>query len=220
MMNHIGTSDLAAMLAESARNLREQREVLSQLDCVAGDGDHGTTMLRVAEQLEAAVKEASSQSLAAMLKNCASKVLGVDGGASSALLGTFLKGMSEAADDGEPDCNQVAGMFESGMNAMLKQTKARPGDKTMVDALAPAVEALRKAAAQGKSVAAALEDADDAARAGVEATKTMSARYGRARLLGNKTLGHADAGATSIALIFHGFSQALEARQEMDHGRH
>jgi dihydroxyacetone kinase-like protein len=220
MIDRISTSDLKAMLLAAAQCLREKREHLSRLDSVAGDGDHGTTMLRVAEQLEAAAVDTSSQSPASLLRNCGWNVLGVDGGASSALLGTFFKGMGDAAQEVEPDCEALAGIFESGMNTMLKQTRARAGDKTMVDALVPAVEALRAGAAQGKSIPAALDDAAAAARAGADATETLVARYGRARLLGEKTLGHADAGATSAALLFHGFSNALAAKREMDHGRH
>lgn len=88
----------------------------------------------------------------------------------------------------------------------------------MVDALVPAVAALRMAAQMGKPIPAALEDAATAARAGADRTKTLVARCGRAKFLGEKTLGHADAGATSVALLFHGFSEALVARQEKDHG--
>lgn len=220
MTDRIATSDLKAMLVAAARCLREQREHLSQLDSVGGDGDHGTTMLRVAEQLEAAAADASSQSPAALLRNCGGNVLGVDGGASSALLGTFFKGMGDAAGEDDPDCGDLAGIFESGMSTMLKQTRARAGDKTMVDALAPAVDALRAAATAGKPIPAGIEDAAAAAHAGAVATETLVARYGRARLLGEKTLGHADAGATSVALLFHGFSEALAAQREMDHGRH
>ena len=218
MTERITTSVLKTMLIDAALNLREHSGQLSQLDCVAGDGDHGTTMLRVAEQLEAAVEDASSQNPAALLKNCGVRVLGVDGGASSALLGMFFKGMGDGAGEEDPDGEAMAGIFESGMNALLRQTKARAGDKTMVDALVPAVAALRIAAQMGKPIPAALEDAATAARAGADRTKTLVARCGRAKFLGEKTLGHADAGATSVALLFHGFSEALVARQEKDHG--
>lgn len=220
MTDRINTAGLRSMLVEAARCLREHCDHLSELDSVAGDGDHGTTMLRVAEQLEFAAEDASALNPGVLLSSCGWKILGVDGGASSALLGTFFKGMGEGAGDEDPDCGELAGIFESGMNALLKQTKARAGDKTMVDALAPAVAALHAAATKGESIPAALEGAAEAARAGADSTKTLVAHYGRARLLGERTLGHADAGATSMALLFHGFSEALAARREMDHGRH
>jgi dihydroxyacetone kinase-like protein len=214
MSDRISTSDLARMLVDAARCLRERHEYLSELDCVAGDGDHGSTMLRAAEQLEIAAHDASSQTPGALLKDAGWKVLSVDGGASSALLGTFLTGMGDATGDNDLDCAALAEVFESGIKALFKQTKARQGDKTMVDALAPVVAAIRAAAEAGKTIAAALHDAAAAAQTGAESTKAIVARYGRARLLGEKTLGHVDAGAASIALIFNGFSEAFVAHQE------
>ena len=214
MSERITASDLARMLVAAAQCLRERHEYLSQLDSVAGDGDHGTTMLRSAEQMDAAAQDASLETPGALLKDTGWRVLSVDGGASSALLGTFLTGMGEAAGEDDLDCAALAAVFESGLNALFKQTKARPGDKTMVDALAPAVAAIRSAAQAGNSIAAALRDAAAAAETGAESTKALVARYGRARLLGEKTLNHADAGASSIALIFHGFSQPFLAQRE------
>jgi dihydroxyacetone kinase-like protein len=137
-------------------------------------------------------------------------VLSVDGGASSAILGTFIAGMGDAVMGHESDCAHLAVSFAAGLRAVEKQTKARPGDKTMMDALVPAVEAFATAANSGESIAHAMENASNAARKGAEATKGMIAKYGRARYLGEKTLGSADAGATSIALLFRGFSAALK----------
>ncbi len=218
MTDRVSTADLKKMFAQAARCLREQHPYLTQLDSVAGDGDHGIAMLRTAEQVEAAAQDECTQSPQALLTECGWRVLSVDGGASTALLGAFLTGMADAAGQCDLDCEALAAIFESGLNAVLKQTRARPGDKTMVDAVAPAVAAIRSAAASGAPVAAALKQAAAAARAGAESTKTLVARYGRAKFQGDKTLGHADAGAASMALLFHGFSLAFTAQQEMDHG--
>jgi phosphoenolpyruvate---glycerone phosphotransferase subunit DhaL len=220
MTGRISTADLKRMFAEAARCLREQHQRLSQLDSIAGDGDHGVAMLRTAEQMEAAAQDEASQSPGAFLRDGGGRVLNVDGGASTALLGAFFTGMADAAGESDLDCEMLAAIFESGMNAVLKQTRARPGDKTMVDALAPAVAATRAAAASGAPVANALEQAAAAARAGAESTELLVARYGRAKFQGQKTLGHMDAGAASVALLFHGFSLAFAAQQEMDHGGH
>jgi phosphoenolpyruvate---glycerone phosphotransferase subunit DhaL len=219
MNDRVTTSELKQMLLHAAQCLRSQAEELSRLDSVAGDGDHGTTMLRVAEQFEAAVNDPLSQNPAALLRTCGWKVLNVDGGASSALFGTFFKGMGDGAGEGDPDCAALAEILASGLNSILKQTRARTGDKTMIDALEPAVEAVGKTAAAGDEIPAALESAAAAALEGADRTKALVARYGRAKFLGEKTLGHADAGATSVALIFQGFSQALMARRETNHGR-
>jgi phosphoenolpyruvate---glycerone phosphotransferase subunit DhaL len=210
MNERIGKVEVARVFVEAAKSLRSQHERLSELDSIAGDGDHGTTMLRVAEQLERAFDGSSPKSLASLLRDAGWDVLSVDGGASSALLGTFFTGMADAGMGKDSmDCHELAETFQSGLRAVSKQTKAQPGDKTMMDALVPAVDALRSADSIGKTVADALQQAAEAARSGAEATKDLVARYGRAKFLGEKTRGHADPGAASVALLFDGFSAAF-----------
>ena len=123
------------MFVEAAHCLRERHALLSELDSIAGDGDHGTTMLCVAERLDHAINPESSQPLSLLLKNIGWDILGVDGGASSAILGTFFGGMGDAQVGDEIDCEDLATIFEAGLRAVSKQTKAQPGDKTMMDAL-------------------------------------------------------------------------------------
>ena len=219
MIESISISDLKRMVTEAAHRLRDEHEFLSQLDCIAGDGDHGVTMLRVSEHLEAAARQSSAPDLETFLTDCGWRILSIDGGASSALFGTFLLGMAEASGDGNFTCGSLAVAFESGRNALLKQTLARPGDKTMVDALVPAVDAVHAAAETGIPIPAALKHAAAAAQAGAESTKSLVARYGRAKYSGEKTLGHADAGAVSIAFIFDGFSKACAPPKETNDGR-
>ena len=203
------------MFAEATKLIRERSEVLSQLDSQCGDGDHGTTMVRAMEILEGFTgRSAKELSPSETLRQAGWQVMGVDGGASSALLGSFIAGMGDAELGDEMDCASMLGCLMAGLNAVEKRTKARSGDKTMMDALAPAVEAFGGAAADGKSVSEAMKDAAAAAEAGAESTKKMVARYGRARYLGEKTLGCPDAGATSIALLFRGFSLALVSAKE------
>ena len=209
MNERIRKAEVAKMFAEAAKQIREQHRYLSELDCVSGDGDHGTAMLHAVDQLEAACRSESEQSLKVLLKSAGWKVLSVDGGASSALLGTFFGGMGDAEIRDELDCNGLACVFEAGLRAVSKQTKAQVGDKTMMDALIPAVCAIRSAASSGKTIPAALKEAHEAARSGAESTKDLIAKYGRAKFLGENTRGHQDAGATSIALLFRGFSDAF-----------
>lgn len=202
------------MFAEAAKRIRQEHADLSRLDSIGGDGDHGTTMLRAVEELEEAVRE-GEKALNVCLKNAGWRVLGVDGGASSAILGTFIAGMGDAEFLGEEsDCKHLAASFGAGLSAVAKQTKAKPGDKTMMDALQPAVEAFSAAAQAGKSLEEAMQDAAAAAQAGADTTKDMIARFGRAKFLGEKTRGTPDAGATSIALLFRGFSEALTQDEE------
>ncbi|HUJ21018.1 MAG TPA: dihydroxyacetone kinase subunit DhaL [Bryobacteraceae bacterium] len=210
MSGTITRDDFARMIAGAAASIRAQHNLLSELDCATGDGDHGSTMLRAVERLERSFAPGGPEDLKVCLREAGWSVLGVDGGASSSLLGTFFGGMADA-----PACNEPIGtaalaeIFEAGLKAVQKQTKAQPGDKTMMDALVPAVQALHAAADAGKSVMEALHDAAKAARAGAEATREFTARHGRAKFLGEKTRGHPDPGAVSTSLLFEGFSNGL-----------
>lgn len=203
MNDAITKDEFARMIAGSAAEIRAHHAMLSELDCAAGDGDHGATMLRAVERLEKAFAPEGPDDLKACLKEAGWAVLGVDGGASSSLLGVFFGGMADTP------ANDLAGMCEAGVAALRKQTKAQPGDKTMMDALVPAVQALRETTNAGRSLADCLHDAAAAAHAGAEATRNFTARYGRAKFLGEKTLGHADPGATSISLLFEGFCKGI-----------
>jgi dihydroxyacetone kinase-like protein len=214
MSDVISISELRRMFAGAASLIRREQERLSQLDCIGGDGDHGTTMVRAMEKLEEALAVDNDAALNARLRDAGWSVLGVDGGASSAILGTFIAGMGDAEMGPESDCQHLAGSFAAGLGAVRKQTKAAPGDKTMMDALEPAVQAFVAAADSGASVEHAMEDAAMAAQRGAEATRDMVAKYGRAKFLGEKTRGSPDAGATSIALLFRGFSEGLAQKAD------
>jgi len=210
MTGNIGKTEFANMFAQAAACLRNEHQRLTELDSIGGDGDHGTTMLRAAEQMEDWT-DTNTQSLTESLKAAGWRVLGVDGGASSGLLGTFFAGMGDVVLAGDAmNCNDLAQSLQAGLRAVSRQTKARGGDKTMMDALIPAVDAVSAAAGAGKSIPEALEDAALAAKLGADSTRDLVARYGRARSLGERTRGHPDAGATSIALIFRGFREGLE----------
>jgi len=222
MTDRIGRQELLRMMESAAARIREQQGLLSQLDCIAGDGDHGTTMLRIMDRLEGAFKT-DAPDLRASFSDAGWNVMGSDGGASSSLLGAFFLGVGEATRVGVSswDCIQFAAALQAGLQAIQAQTKARSGDKTLMDALAPAVESLVAAAQAGNDLASALKTAAEVAKAGASSTENLIARYGRARLLGEKTRGHQDPGATSVALIFDGFSQAAsEMKGGIEHARH
>ena len=218
MTGNIGKTEFAHMFTQAAACIRSEHQRLTELDSIGGDGDHGTTMLRAAEQMEAWTDASGTESLTNLLKAAGWRVLGVDGGASSGLLGTFFAGMGDIELGPDPsqdpsqdtmNCTQLAQSLQAGLRAVSRQTKARPGDKTMMDALTPAVEAVSAAAGAGKTIPEALDDAALAAKLGAESTRNLVARYGRARSLGERTRGHPDAGATTIALIFRGFREGL-----------
>ena len=221
MNGRITRDDLAHMITGAAASIRAQHARLSQLDCAAGDGDHGATMLRVVESLEKTFAPGGPEDLKTCLRDAGWSVMGVDGGASSSLFGTFFGGMADAVACEAPlSPNELATVFEAGLAAVRKQTKAAPGDKTMMDALVPAIETLRASADAGKTATEALRDAADAARTGAEATRKLIAKYGRAKFLGAKTLGHDDPGATSVSLMFAGFCSGLgESKGESGNAR-
>ena len=166
-------------------------------------------MLRVVEQL-AQLRVSGQTAPRDLLREAGWKVMGVDGGASSALFGTFFAGMADVPGESETlDCRQLAAAFECGLVAVRRQTKAQPGDKTMMDALIPATRAVSDSAEAGHAIDDALRSGADAAQAGARDTRNFAAKYGRAKYLGEKTLGHEDPGAASVALLFEGFYQGL-----------
>jgi dihydroxyacetone kinase-like protein len=122
-------------------------------------------------------------------------------------MGSLFMGMVEPVGDAtEIDSPLLASMFAAGLARLRSISKAEVGDKTMMDALVPAVEVLEEAAAGGEAVAVALDRAAAAAETGAESTKEFQARFGKARNLGERSIGHQDPGATSMAMLFRGFA--------------
>jgi len=209
-MHTIGRGELVDMLRGAARAIEEGRDRLSQLDSFGGDGDHGTTMARAMRTMEGAIQTAVGEAsdIQRLLHDVGWAILGVDGGAAGPLFGAFFTGMAEsAAGRTTLDAPELAAAFEAGLAGIRKYTKAQVGDKTMLDALVPAVEALRRAVDEGSDIESALRQAAEAARQGAEATCGQQARYGRAKNLGEKSIGTPDPGAASVALMFQGFLQ-------------
>ena len=221
MTKRITSSDLSRMMAGAAARIRERHAWLSELDSIAGDGDHGASMLRAVECLEKVFSPDSAMDLKISFYQAGWNVMSTDGGASTSLIGAFFLGMSDGSAAGSLSLDRpgLASAFQAGLAAVQKQTKAQPGDKTMMDALVPAVASMQAAADAGLEIEVALQRAAQAAQTGAETTSNLTARYGRGRLLGERTRGFQDPGATSIALIFEGFVQGLAApKGEVGHG--
>ncbi len=215
MAQALNYDDLVRMLRGGAAAVREAHDELSRLDSAVGDGDHGSAMRRAMKAAEKAAGEAGPGDAAGLLRDVGWAVMGAAGGAPGPLLGAFFLGMSEGAPAGDAplDAASLAVMFESGLAGLRKQTPAAPGDKTMLDALVPAVEAMRAAADGGADVGSALERAAEAAGTGAAATADMQARFGKARGLGPRSVGTADPGATSVARLFRGFAAAVPSER-------
>ena len=209
MARTMGSADILRMIQGGLDEVRANHEELSRLDAATGDGDHGSAMLRAVEAAEKAMQDNPDAEGAAVFKAMAWAMMGAAGGAPGPLFGSLFMGMGTAIGDDDLDCPAVATMFEAGLAKLQKQTKAQPGEKTMIDALVPAIEAIRATAEAGEDIGAALAASAAAAAMGAEATKDMLAKHGKARNLGERTLGHVDPGATSVACMFRGFSQAV-----------
>ena len=209
MPETIAYPQICQMLQSVVEQIRANHAMLSRLDAAVGDGDHGTTILRTMEAVANAIDNNPGTDIKELLGKIAWDVMDSDGGSTGPLLGSFFMGMSDAVSGlTELDCTAVVAMFEGGILKLAKQSRAVVGDKTMMDAFLPALDALRAAAPSG-SIHTALEQAAAAAATGAEATTNFRAKFGRARNLGDRVIGHADPGAVSVSLIFKGCSTAL-----------
>jgi dihydroxyacetone kinase-like protein len=211
MSKQIDLNDLKKMLYGAVEVIREKHGYLSDMDTAVGDGDHGVTMLRAMNGVKAALDNFHEKDAKSLLNDVGMALLSVDGGATGPLFGSLFLGMSEALGDQQAiDSQTLAGVFEAGQAELLRQTKAKVGDKTMVDALFPAVEALRKAADEGNDPMEMMGKACEAAEKGAESTKNLRAHFGRSKNLGDRTIGYQDPGATSTAFIFQGMWEGLK----------
>ena len=192
-------SHFKRMIAAAGAAVRAEEKFFSELDAAAGgDGDHGTaitTAFRAMAKVEGADFKSYLTALSEALQNEAC-------GSTSTLYGAWLQGMAEAAPDGATALQPaaLAAVFNGGLEELGYITRARVGDKTLTDALIPA---------QAAGIASMFAQAAQAAAQGVEATKEMRARFGRARNLGERSIGPRDAGAASMACIFAAFSKEL-----------
>lgn len=185
----------------AAADIAEQRDYLVDLDRAIGDGDHGENMDRGFKVAVEALEQAQPGSVAEVLKTVAKTLMSTVGGAAGPLYGTAFLRASKAAGDGNLDGAGVAAVIAGALDGIQARGKATTGEKTMVDAWTPALEAARAAAESGSDPAAVLEAAATAAEAGAAATEPLRATKGRASYLGERSIGHLDPGAVSTSLI-------------------
>lgn len=205
-MKKMTTADFQHMIELAGKNISLRAEEFSKLDAALGDGDHGEAIETAFNVIVKASKTGGD--FKTILNDMGFGVMLETSGSTSTLLGGFLLGMSDNAPSAtEMDAQQVKVMFRGGLAGVQKNTKAARGDKTMMDSLIPAVEAIE--ACPSDDIKVVLQAGAEAALAGVADTVGMKANFGRARNLGDKTIGHADAGATSWASMFESFAKAL-----------
>jgi dihydroxyacetone kinase-like protein len=191
-----------------AAEVAENRAYLTKLDGAIGDGDHGTNMDRGMKKVLERLDATDGDDIGASLKAVGMALVSSVGGAAGPLYGTLFLQMGQAtAGRTELDVAGFTEALDAGVQGVIKRGKAEPGDKTMLDALGPALEALRGAG--DEDVAGALQRAAEAAREGMEATVPMVARKGRASYLGERSAGHQDPGATSSHLLLRTAAEAV-----------
>ncbi len=198
------------VVREMAATMEEHRRYLTRLDSEIGDGDHGNNMHRGFQAVLERLDGADPSSPADVLKTVSMALVSKVGGAAGPLYGTaFLRASSALQDKDEISAQDAAEALEAALGGIKQRGKAEAGDKTIVDALEPAVEAAKGAAADG-SAAQVFRAAADAAGEGAEATVPLTARKGRASYLGDRARGHRDPGATSTYYLLDAAARTLE----------
>jgi phosphoenolpyruvate---glycerone phosphotransferase subunit DhaL len=201
---------LQRWLRTFAASVAEQQDALTALDAAIGDADHGANMHRGMSAVVAALDAGPAADPAALLKQTGMVLIRSVGGASGPLYGTlFLRMASATGGEAHLEPETFAKALRAGLEGVVARGKAEPGDKTMVDALGPALDALDAALGGGEPLGAALRAASAAADDGRDATTPWTARKGRASYLGERSAGHQDPGATSAALLVAAAATAL-----------
>ena len=198
-------TEFAARLQQACASVTAAEQELTEIDSKFGDADHGLTMTKIAGAISGAVAE-SDGGIQSMLDDAAMAVMVLNGGSAVPLWNTWLDGMQENPPDGdEIDTAGLQAIFARALEALNEMSGAQVGDKTMMDALIPASEAI--AAYTGNDEQELFAAAAEAATRGAEASKQFVSKFGRAKSYGTQTIGTPDAGATSMAYFFRGLAQ-------------
>ena len=197
--------ELEARIISACENVIAAEPELTEIDSKFGDADHGLTMHKIAAAIKNSVAE-SAGDIKEMLDDAAMAVMGLNGGSAVPLWNSWLDGMQEGAPEAdEVDVAGVKAMFASAFEALDDMSGAKVGDKTMMDTVIPASEAI--ASYVGDSVSELFSIAAEAAKKGAENSKNFVSKFGRAKTFGTKTIGTPDAGATSMAKFFEGLAK-------------
>ena len=195
-----------------ATKISENKDYLTELDAAIGDADHGINMDRGWKKVSSQLPTLADKDISSIFKTVSMTLISSIGGASGPLYGTwFLRASTAVAGKQELTAQDILGLLQAGLEGVLQRGKAQLGDKTMVDALSPAVEKFGEAVGGGKNIPEALKEAVAAAEQGMKATTPMLARKGRASYLGERSVGHQDPGATSAYLMLQSLLAVVEA---------
>ena len=206
----VTTAQIYGWLERYAGIVAEQKQYLTGLDAAIGDGDHGINMDRGFQTVLVKLAPVRDKDAGTLLKTTGMALVGSVGGAGGPLYGTFFL-RAGAALDGKAEVSDkdLVGALEAGLKGVVERGKANRNDKTMVDALAPAIERARQYVDEGAPLEEAIAAAADAAEEGMKATIPLKALKGRASYLGDRSIGHQDPGATSSYLMLRALSDSL-----------
>lgn len=210
-MESLNKSFIKNVLGEIAKVMNEEKQYLIELDGAMGDGDLGLTMSAGFEGVYEEIDKIDSDDIGNVLIKLGMKMNSIVPSTMGTLISTcFLKAGKEVKGKTEINLLDIAKMGRAAVNGVMDRGKAKIGQKTMLDSLNPAVEALEKAAGENLKLKKSFEAAYEAARAGVENTKTIKSVHGRAAYYGEKSLGRPDSGATAVMFIFKGIFQSFK----------
>ena len=204
----IDRAGFSGMLNHAANLLEEHANELSEIDSRFGDGDHGVTISKIAKLILSRTADWQEDSIKDFLDDLGMAIMEVKGGSAGPLYGTMIGGLGSALEDDENelDADGIKRMFAGALEEMEDITTAKVGDKTMMDALIPAVEAAQNAEGDAKAV---LNAAAAAAQAGAKASENFVSKFGRARSYKEQTIGTPDAGAVSTSLFITGLAEGI-----------
>ncbi len=213
----ITKNEIVAWIRRSANVLEENKRYLTDLDAAIGDADHGINMDRGFKRVMNQLPSTEDKDIGSILKMTGMALISSVGGAGGPLYGTlFMRAGMATAGKYELSSTDVAQMLEAALDGVLQRGKAHPGDKTMVDALQPAIDAYKEALEKGEEITPALQESVKAAHEGMEATIPMQARKGRASYLGERSIGHQDPGATSSYLLLKALLNVVQNEEDSE----
>ena len=211
MKNFFSFDDCISVLNTINMGIQEKEIVLCELDSVIGDGDHGTTLSRGFKAGLKVVNLEQPTNIEELFNLMGKTMISSMGGVSGPLFGSLFSAMGDACKNRDTlYIEDVLSMFEAGASKIMILGKAERGHKTLLDSLLPGIDSLKASTASGTNLHTAMLKMTEAAEAGVESTKNMVAKSGRARYAGDRALGRADAGATSMVIIIRAFTQLAE----------
>ncbi len=202
-------------LETSAETFNDKKAYLTELDSAVGDADHGINMARGFNKVVEKLPSYSDTDIGNILKSTGMTLISSVGGASGPLYGTFFMRAAQAVPSKhELDSDDMVRLFESGLEGLIQRGRAELGEKTMIDAMSPAVDAMREKVSGGAGVIETIDAGVQAAEKGVEATVPMVAKKGRASYLGERSVGHQDPGATSVFYLLSVLADVVKQPDE------